>query len=64
MYLLLESVCGTTGVTTLHITHNRSEAKRLADVVLLLEHGTIRQLSPEERGEPEGTARENPKRDL
>ena len=48
MYLLLESVCGKTGVTTLHITHNRSEAKRLADVVLLLEHGTIRQLSRDE----------------
>jgi molybdate/tungstate transport system ATP-binding protein len=64
MYLLLESVCGKTGVTTLHITHNRSEAKRLADVVLLLEHGTIRQLSPEERGEPESAAPEHSQRDL
>jgi ABC-type sulfate/molybdate transport systems ATPase subunit len=35
-------------VTTLHITHNRAEAIRLADVVLLLENGTIRSVSRDE----------------
>ena len=54
MYLLLESVCGKTGVTTLHITHNRAEATRLADVVLLLENGTIRKLAQDEFGEDAG----------
>jgi molybdate/tungstate transport system ATP-binding protein len=48
MYVLLESIRGKAGVTTLHITHNRAEAVRLADVVLLLENGTIRSLSREE----------------
>jgi molybdate/tungstate transport system ATP-binding protein len=64
MYLLLEAVRAKTGVTTLHITHNRAEASRLADVVLLLEHGTIRRISPEERDEPEGTGLDQLKRDL
>jgi molybdate/tungstate transport system ATP-binding protein len=48
MYGLLSSVRQITGVTTLHITHNRSEAGRLADVVLLLEAGTIRPIAPRE----------------
>lgn len=42
MYQLLESVRRVVGVTTLHITHNRAEAVRLADVVLLLADGVIR----------------------
>jgi molybdate/tungstate transport system ATP-binding protein len=46
--LLLESIRNKTGVTTLHITHNRSEAVRLGDVILLLENGTIRGLSRDE----------------
>jgi molybdate/tungstate transport system ATP-binding protein len=48
MYVLLESVRQHTGVTTLHITHNRSEAARLAQVVLLLEQGKIRSVAPQE----------------
>jgi molybdate/tungstate transport system ATP-binding protein len=62
MYLLLESVCGKTGVTTLHITHNRAEASRLADVVLLLENGTIRQLSEDALSEREIASKECRKR--
>jgi molybdate/tungstate transport system ATP-binding protein len=42
MYTLLESVRSKTGVTTLHITHNRQEAMRLGNFVLLLENGQIR----------------------
>jgi molybdate/tungstate transport system ATP-binding protein len=51
MYALLESVRAKTSVTTLHITHNRAEAVRLADVVLLLEKGTIRGLTRDELAE-------------
>ena len=48
MYGLLSSVRRVAPVTTLHITHNRSEAIRLADVVLLLEAGKIRRIRPED----------------
>lgn len=48
MYALLDSVRAKTGVTTLHITHNRPEATRLGDFVLLLENGKIRRLEPDE----------------
>ncbi len=48
MYGLLSSVRRLAGVTTLHITHNRSEAIRLADVVLLLEAGKIRCIAPQD----------------
>jgi molybdate/tungstate transport system ATP-binding protein len=51
MYVLLESIRGKAGVTTLHITHNRAEAVRLADVVLLLENGTIRSVTRVELAE-------------
>jgi ABC-type sugar transport system ATPase subunit len=48
MYGLLASVRKLAGVTTLHITHNRGEATRLADVVLLLEAGKIRVVQPQD----------------
>jgi ABC-type sugar transport system ATPase subunit len=48
MYGLLSSVRQFAGVTTLHITHNRNEATRLADVVLLLEAGKIRVVRPQD----------------
>lgn len=38
---VLETVCEHTGVTVLHITHNRAEAERLADHLLLLQDGRI-----------------------
>jgi len=38
---LLESVQSRTGVTVLHITHNRAEAERLADCVLDLRDGQL-----------------------
>jgi molybdate/tungstate transport system ATP-binding protein len=43
---LLKRVQRETGVTTLHVTHNRSEAERLADVWLRLEDGAVRDASP------------------
>jgi molybdate/tungstate transport system ATP-binding protein len=46
MYALLSSVRRIAPITTLHITHNRAEATRLADVVLLLEGGRIHQIDP------------------
>jgi len=64
MYVLLESIRGKAGVTTLHITHNRAEAVRLADVVLLLENGTIRSLSPEEVRNGNGVAQQAASPDL
>jgi len=45
MYALLTAVREHTGVTTLHITHNKSEAERLGDVVFLLNDGQIQRLT-------------------
>jgi molybdate/tungstate transport system ATP-binding protein len=42
MHELLQSVRAHTGVTTLHVTHHRGEAERLADDVLILEGGVVR----------------------
>ncbi len=42
MCSLLTRVTKQTGVTTLHITHNRGEARTLADVLFVLENGTLR----------------------
>jgi ABC-type sugar transport system ATPase subunit len=41
MYALLRLVQRQTGVTALHVTHNRSEAKALGDRVLVLRGGAI-----------------------
>jgi molybdate/tungstate transport system ATP-binding protein len=41
---LLKRVQRETGVTVLHVTHNRGEADRLADVRLRLENGAVREL--------------------
>ncbi|MCG8648332.1 MAG: ATP-binding cassette domain-containing protein, partial [Pirellulales bacterium] len=41
MQELLRKVKETTGVTTLHVTHNRQEAEALADRRLMLEGGQI-----------------------
>jgi ABC-type sugar transport system ATPase subunit len=41
MYALLRSVQRQTGVTALHVTHNRSEATALADRLFLLRDGVI-----------------------
>ncbi len=44
MYALLKSVQRHTGVTTLHITHNREEARALADRLFRLEDGAIEEV--------------------
>lgn len=44
---LLKRIQRDTGVTALHVTHNRSEAERLADVWLRLESGAVRDASSE-----------------
>ncbi len=41
MYTLLRSVQRQTGVTTLHVTHSLSEARALADRILLLKDGAV-----------------------
>jgi molybdate/tungstate transport system ATP-binding protein len=41
---LLESVQKATGVTTLHVTHHRDEAGRLADRILVIENGGVKEL--------------------
>jgi ABC-type sugar transport system ATPase subunit len=43
IYALLRSVQHQTGVTTLHVTHSQSEARALADVLLLLERSAVRE---------------------
>ena len=47
MYALLKSVQQRTGVTTLHITHSRTEARLLADVVFRVEDGRVAQVDQE-----------------
>lgn len=42
MIALLKRVQRETGVTSLHVTHNRAEAEQLADVRLRLENGQVR----------------------
>ncbi|MEX0702332.1 MAG: ABC transporter ATP-binding protein [Planctomycetales bacterium] len=50
MYVLLNSLRTKMRVTTLHITHSRSEARRLADVVFLLENGRVRRIGQPAEG--------------
>lgn len=50
MYALLESVRQHTHVTCLHITHNLSEAKRLADRLYRLQDGKIHLVSLDRSG--------------
>jgi ABC-type sugar transport system ATPase subunit len=45
MYALLKSIRERTHVTTLHITHSRTEAARLGDAVFRLSDGKIHQVS-------------------
>ena len=42
MHTLMHEVRERTGVTVLHVTHNRSEAEKLADRVVTLEEGQVR----------------------
>jgi ABC-type sugar transport system ATPase subunit len=42
MHQLMREVRQRTGVTVLHITHNRSEAEALADRIITLEEGKVR----------------------
>jgi ABC-type sulfate/molybdate transport systems ATPase subunit len=44
---LLSDVQKKTGTTTLHVTHNRDEAERLADYLFRIEDGQIQQVRPE-----------------
>jgi molybdate/tungstate transport system ATP-binding protein len=43
---LLGEVRRATGVTTLHVTHRREEARRLADRILILADGAVRRAAP------------------
>lgn len=51
MYDLLKRVQQHERVTALHITHSREEATALGDVVLRLEDGVVREVSPDETNE-------------
>jgi ABC-type sugar transport system ATPase subunit len=46
MVVLLRSVQRCTGVTTLHVTHSRTEAHKLADRLLILHNGKIDEATP------------------
>lgn len=48
MYRLLKSVREHTGVTTLHITHSKSEASHLGDVVFVIKDGKVHRVTGEE----------------
>ncbi len=45
MCILLKKIAQETGVTTLHITHNRNEAIKLADQIFIFQDGAIQQTS-------------------
>lgn len=45
MHELLKELKKSTGMTTLHITHNSEEAAALADVTLKLENGTVKSIA-------------------
>ena len=45
MHRLMTRVREMTGVTVLHVTHNRSEALSLADRVLIIEGGGLRPMT-------------------
>lgn len=45
MHQMLHSIKSHNQVTTIHVTHNSEEAKALADIVFLLDSGTIKQRS-------------------
>ena len=45
MFELLKEVRAHTGVTALHVTHNRDEAEALADRVLQFEDGEVVEIS-------------------
>ncbi|MCA9072506.1 MAG: ABC transporter ATP-binding protein, partial [Planctomycetaceae bacterium] len=47
MCSLLKTISKQTGVTTLHITHNRSEAENLGDIFLQLEDGVVHTVNDE-----------------
>ena len=57
MYDLLKSVVSQAGVTTLHITHSRHEAKMLGDCVFEMDEGQMSRVEGDggtpERGDPE-----------
>ena len=44
MCRLLRDIQRRTGVTTLHVTHNRDEAEQLADHLLRIEFGRVVQV--------------------
>lgn len=46
MYGLLRSVQRQTGVTALHVTHSRAEARALADRLFVFGQGTLSEISP------------------
>jgi ABC-type sugar transport system ATPase subunit len=50
MYALLRSVQRQTGVTALHVTHSPAEARALADRLLVLQDGAVREAPPAEAG--------------
>ena len=54
MCRLLQSITKNTGVTTLHITHNREEAVRLANQIFLFDEGRIKEISHEQVIRPVG----------
>ena len=47
---LLRQVRKATGVTTLHVTHRREEARRLADQVFILGDGKVRRATETDLG--------------
>ena len=52
MCQLLKKIQHETRVTTLHVTHNPSEARRLADRVFILKEGVLHEARAEELDRP------------
>ncbi len=58
MYGMLRSVQRQTGVTTLHVTHSRAEARALADRLFLFDKGGLREALPASLGDDPGPSAE------
>ena len=58
MYGMLRSVQRQTGVTTLHVTHSRAEARALADRLFIFDKGGLRESLPASLRDDPGTSSE------
>ncbi len=60
MYNVIDTVRARTRVTALHVTHSRTEAQRLGDLVMRLEDGVLTRDTPDSKPATARTQQESP----